>query len=382
MEKGSFHPSAGALPKSSGQTKRVQELEDIVSQIALPNELPKGLDFAPSTTPKFSSSALDTAISQNEDLMARLSVSLRKTTFLEERSASLESENASLKARLQAIEEKMLILQEKDRMNSLRSNSLHEEALTAKTAANRLERLYADLYIQAQGFQRRVVSLERYRARVRRAAGGIKERARRVPNLEQKIESLENSRRQFAHGYEVKLSEARNQVEEMRAKAYERDQILQDKILLENKLLFEQRQFQQSRQFSQQEVERLETELGSARRQLKEELVKAETQRLELERLKFEVPDLQEETKALREQVESLQALWGQKELEFGKQEEKNRNLQNLNQALSANLNLQRKEIQSLKVGMEKEIYTKQERIKTLQTEIEMLRHQARFEEA
>lgn len=382
MEKGSFHPSAGALPKSSGQTKRVQELEDIVSQIALPNELPKGLDFAPSTTPKFSSSALDTAISQNEDLMARLSVSLRKTTFLEERSASLESENASLMGRLQALEEKMLILQEKDRMNSLRSSGLHEEALTAKTAANRLERLYADLYIQAQGFQRRVVSLERYRARVRRAAGSIKERARRVPNLEQKIECLENSRRQFAHGYEVKLSEARNQVEEMRAKANERDQILQDKILLENKLLFEQRQFQQSRQFSQQEVERLEAELGSARRQLKEELVKAETQRLELERLKFEVPDLQEEAKALREQVESLQALWGQKELEFGKQAEKNRNLQNLNQALSANLNLQRKEIQSLKAGMEKEIYTKQERIKTLQTEIEMLRHQARFEEA
>lgn len=373
MEKGSFHPSAGA--------SRVQKLDEIVSQIPLPNELPKGLDFTNSpniSTSKINSSTLDSLISQNEDLMARLSVALRKTNFLDEKSSALESENSTLKHRMNAMEDKLLILQEKDRLNTGRNQNLHEEANTSRAAVVKLERMYADIYVQAQDLQRRTSLLERYRARIQKAKINLQKDARRAKVLESQLQILESSRSQFVAGFEAKLHEARTQVEEVRAKALERDHIQEERIRLENKMLFEQRQFSQSRQSSLAEVERLENDLASTRAQLKESLVFTESQRMELDRLKYEIPDLQEEVKGLRDQVESLQTLWAHKQIEFGKLEEKNRNLQNLNQAVSANLNLQRKEIQDLKLGMEREIYLKHEKIKAQQAEIEMLHQKIR----
>ena len=88
-----------------------------------------------------------------------------------------------------------------------------------------------------------------------------------------------------------------------------------------------------------------------------------------------EVPQLREDNQRLREQVESLQVLWAQKQKELDQVEEKNRALQKLNQSLSLNLNSQRKEISVLKLDMEKDGFSAQEKIKALLAEIQMLRH-------
>jgi hypothetical protein len=88
------------------------------------------------------------------------------------------------------------------------------------------------------------------------------------------------------------------------------------------------------------------------------------------------VPDLMEDQQAKREQIESLQALWTQKQRELEQSEEKNRSLQKLNQMLSLNLNQQRKEIHGLKADLEKDQFTANEKIKTLIAEVQLVRAQ------
>lgn len=377
MEKGSFHtPPRVQTHSTSGQTTQVQRLDEMVSRIPLPNQLPKGIDFANIPAPALRSATLESLISQNEDLMARLSVSLRKGNQLEERTTTLERENNVLKGRIDAMAEHFLVLQEKDRMTASRAQMLHDEAGSAKSAAEKLEKHYADLYVQAQSFQRRLIHLERYRARIQKASPSVQERAKRLPALEDKIRAQMISHMQTVNSYDAKLAEARIQIEELRGKAQERDQIFEQKVRFENQLIHEQRQNQLTRVDSQREIDRLDQENASLRMQLKEALLTSEMRRQDLDRLQHEIPDLQEEQKALREQVESLQVLWAHKQREMDQLEEKNRNLQRLNQTLSASLNQGRKELQDLKQDMEKDEFSAQERLKTLGTEIEMLRFQ------
>lgn len=376
MEKGSFHTSAGIDFAPPQTTTRVQQLDDMVKKIPLPNQLPKGLDFTGIPAPALRSATLESLISQNEDLMARLSVALRKTNQLEERSTVLDRENAVLRGRLDAISDQFLVLQEKDKLNGARAQRLHDEAGCAKMTSEKLEKLYSDLYVQAQKFQRRLVHLERYRARIRKAAPGVQERAHQAQALDENRKALMISHMQSVNSFEAKLNEAKTQIEELRTKASEYDQVFEQKVAVENKLVFEQRQNQITRADNLREIDRLTDENTDLRQQLKASLVQAETQRQELERLNSELPDLHEDQKALREQVESLQALWAHKQREWEQLEEKNRNLQRLNQTLSANLNQQRKELQDQRLEKEKDAFVAQERVKTLMLEIEMLRHQ------
>ena len=59
MEKGSFHTSAGSqLANSPETTTQVRHLDDVVKRIPLPNQLPKGIDFASIPAPALRSAAI------------------------------------------------------------------------------------------------------------------------------------------------------------------------------------------------------------------------------------------------------------------------------------------------------------------------------------
>lgn len=378
MEKGSFHPSPSqnAQAASPQASSRVQKAEEMVRKIPLPNQLPHGIDFKDLPPASLKSSTLDSLISQNEDLMARLSVTLRKSNQLEERNALLERENASFNAKLENIREQFMVLQEKDRIATERTQNLRQETSVHKGQAQKLADLYADLYVQAQAFQRRLIHLERYRARIRKAAASVQKRAKFVSETEEQLALSQKAHQHMVNSYEAKLTELKAQFDLLRSKTGDRDQIFEEKVKLENTLVYEQRQYQIRREESQTAVNHLQEENSSLRIQLKELLLAQETQRQELEALNLELPDLREQQAAKREQIESLQALWAHKQRELDQVEEKNRSLQRLNQSLSLNLNEQRKEIHTLKTDMEKEHFQAQEKIKTLLAEVQMLRRQ------
>jgi len=392
------------------------QVDEKIKNVPLPTQMPKGIDFSEIPMSAIKSATLEGLISQNEDLMARLSVALRKIHELEEASVVFEREKKALHTRFQTLREQFMVLEAKDKTFTHRSLQQHEDNVKMRQAGDRLEKLYADLYSQAEALQKRVVFLERYRVRVRKVTPALQEKAKKMQALESEIiqyrrslsaqkialteefdaktaafeaklaaaadasaevkKLLETEHMQSINNYEAKLAEARQEVLGLKNKADERDQLYEELLKTQNQMVFEQRQFEQSREDHDQTIGRLELETGSLRQQLKDIIVDREAKTQELSRLTAEIPNLRERNQNLVEQVESLQSLWNHKQREIEQQEEKNKSLQKLNQTLSVTLNQQRKEIHTLEVELDKERFSAQEKIKTLISEIQMLRTQ------
>jgi chromosome segregation ATPase len=396
MEKGSILPSH-KMPVHA------QSVDEEVKKIPIPSQMPKGIDFSELPMSALKSATVEGLISQNEDLMARLSVALRKIHEMEEVLSAGEREKKALHTRFQTMREQFLVLEAKDKTTTGQRLQQHQENLQLRQSGDKIEKLYIDLYAQAQAFQSRLVRLERYRARIRKAAGPLQEKAKRIKMLEEEIlqfrrslsaqkiamaEEYEIKEQQFEerikaaqsehmqsiNGFEAKLAEAGQKIQMLQGKADERDKMYADLLKIENERIFEQRQFEQSRAESDRVTGQLEMETASIRMQLKDLLVDREAKVQELTRLTAEIPNLRERNQNLVEQVESLQTLWNHKQRELEQLTEKNSSLQRLNQTLSVTLNQQRKDIHQLQVELDKEKFSAGEKIKTLVTEIQLLR--------
>lgn len=363
-------------PLTESRPISTADLEVHVRGIALPNQLPKGVDFTDIPAAQLKSSTLEILITQNEDLMARLSIALRKNHELEERINALTQENQNLRSRFDTLKEQFLVYQEKDRLSGTRSAELHEQNQIQKQRIYKLEKMYADVFIQAQAFQRQLQRLERYRARVRKAGHSIHASLSENKHLKARTEQLASDQIKTIAAYEARLGEVRDQLDTFRDKAVERDRVYGEKLKLENNLVFERRQYEARQADAQERLNALELEVGDLRRQLKETLIDREAKQQELNEASTLIPNLQSERTRLLEQVESLQALWSHKQQELEAFEEKNRALQKLNQTVSVTLSQQRKEIHLLKNELEKERFTSSEHVKTLMQEIQLLRSQ------
>lgn len=380
MEKSTLYgvPSVQSTIQSSAQN---ESLESAVRKVPLPNQLPLGIDFSDIPVGQLKSATLDSLINQNEDLMARLSVSLRRNNEFEEKIQRFEHENANLRSRFETIKEQYMLTQEKDRISTTRSLQVHEDSVNTKRQLEKLEKVYSELFVQAQAFQQRMIRLERHQARLRKAGRGLQERSRLVPALQTQLkESTEQNAgaavafQQSVQSYEAKLADVRQEIGAMRVKLTERDGLYADKVRIENQLVKTQRQSDIQREESQLLSERLAAENTSMRIQLKEALIAAEAAKQDVARLSADLPSLRNEKQNLTEQVESLQALWSHKQNELEAGEQKNKALQKLNQSISLTLNQQRKQIAGLEQELEKERYANHEKIKPILAEIQMLR--------
>ena len=377
MENGSFHTSPNW----------VEVQDERIKKIPLPNQMPAGIDFNELSPAVLKSSTLETLIHQNEDLMARLTITLRKNNGLEDKVSELETENKSLRTRFDTLKEQYLVLQEKDRTSISRAMQLAEETQTFRKQAEKLEKLYADIYTQAQAFQKRLAHLERYRARVRKATVIIQDKAKGFDTIAQELTSargelgsirevMNTQQTQLVTNYEAKLAEVRHEIDSLRGKVGDRDELFEEKLKLQNQLVYEQRIHEMRALEFQTKIDGLEQENSAVRLELKETLLDKENQRKELEKLRFNNGNMTSERQSLMEQVESLQALWNHKHKELEQAEERNRSLQKLNQNISVTINQQRKEIHQLQTELDRERFTSEEKIKTLMTEIQMLRGQ------
>lgn len=380
MEKGSFHtsgPSQSAnFPDTRSGTTLTRELDDRVKNIPLPTQIPRGVDFTEIPAAALKSATLESLISQNEDLMARLSVTLRKTNEFESKNHQLEQENQAIKARFETLKEQFLLLQEKDRMGALRNFQILEENAQQKHQLERMEKLYADIFSQAKAFQNKVIKLERNQARLRKGAKAVQERAKIVSRMERELVDLKTTQASNRNSYESRLADTIGLVESLKNKAQERDEMFEAKTKLENQLIHERRQADLKIHESEERIAILEKQSTDLRIEVKELLVDRESKMQEVARLTEDLPNIQADRQRLIEQVESLQALWNHKQRELEQAEEKNKNLQKLNQSISLTLNDQRKNLHSLESELETERMTSQETIRSLNKEIQMLRAQ------
>lgn len=380
MEKGSFHTSGPSQSANFSETRSgtslTRELDQRVKNIPLPTQMPKGVDFTEIPAAALKSATLESLISQNEDLMARLSVTLRKTGEIESKSHQLEQENQAIKARFETLKEQFLLLQEKDRMGALRNFQILEENAQQKTQLQRMEKLYADILMQAKAFQNKVIKLERNQARLLKGAKAVQERAKIVSRMERELVDLKTSQASSRNSYESRLADTIGLVESLKNKAQERDEMFEAKTKLENQLIHERRQADLKIHEQEERLADLDKKATELRVEVKELLVDRESKIQEIARLTEELPHLQADRQRLIEQVESLQALWNHKQRELEQAEEKNKNLQKLNQSISLTLNEQRKTVNALETELETERMTNRETVRTLNNEIQMLRNQ------
>lgn len=402
MENGIFHTSV----------RSVLDMDEIIEKVPLPNQVPPPPDLSKLPPEALRSSAVETLLGQNADLMARLGVALRKNGILDTKINELEKENLHIRHRFDAVKDTVLVIQEKERMLTERNAQLSSESDKMRVRLEKLERGYTDTYLHAQSLEQQLRRFRNYRARVQGILKNLKSRSKRLFDLiqpgnksthvaralelaTQELNTIRSENTEAQHqlvnryetelrdlqkrheteirvGIGAELAQTKSDLEIARRRAADRDLLFDAKIRIENQLIFEERQSQLYREETQKELQSLKEENLDLRNQLKTRLI-------EIERLEREVKTAQESITSLQthqndqsDQVESLQLLWKEKQSEVERLEEKNRNLQKLNQQLSVNLNVQRKEIVDLKMELEKERYALGEKINALETQLKI----------
>lgn len=95
--------------------------------IPLPDEMPKRNDFSHLPKEILKSSTVENLISQNEDLMARLKVSLRRLSLLENENQRLSEDSQKARMSQSSITDQLLVWKEKDNLWKSKVDQLEKE---------------------------------------------------------------------------------------------------------------------------------------------------------------------------------------------------------------------------------------------------------------
>lgn len=374
--------------------------------IPLPGQLLNKIDLSGLPAALLRSGAVEALASQNDDLMARLGVTLRRTALLEEKISQLENQNRELQHRQSVTQDQILVLQEKDR-HVIQRYSQHDRELRAKNEQLQLlEAQYAELYVTSKErvrdlqeensqFQTASQRFRRYRRRMKKAIRGFRERyeqlALRLTREEESnrdlksrlgdaathIQGLTNvhrdEQRQLVDNYERELGEIREKASRLTEdnrllslKLIEFDQVLETKINLENRLIQEQRQAKEFRESRDRELMELQASLQEYRLAHKTQTLALEQMTNEMSQTNSALESSKGEIRRLQDQVETLQLLWNEGQTQSEKKDTRIQALQNLNQQLSSTIQGQRQEIIAVRHQLEAESANTTERIQEL----------------
>ena len=211
--------------------------EDIfVKNIPVPSELPKSPELTGVPEHIVRSGAVDTLIRQNDDLMARLNVSLRRISALEEKITSYEKLNEKIKTHYNNLKDEVSILREKDSFVSKRHQQLESELKDKSSQLKNLETDYARIYSegkdqketlvrQLQSMQRRLLRYIRYRKKIQRAQKFVKsqhnESLQNIKSkyfeLEKKLIQIETNSIEQKKSWNQELHQQKQSIEQLQA---------------------------------------------------------------------------------------------------------------------------------------------------------------------
>lgn len=380
--------------------ERGWEESRIVEKIPLPNHLPRKLDLSilPDNVQK--SGAIDSLIRQNEDLMARLNVALRRHSILEEQAGKFENTLKQLQDRNEALADQVLVYREKDRLQGNARKTSERQIQELKEQVSLLEIRYAEYYAvsrekldylstKVERTTRRLARYTTYRTRINRLGKDRKKEAeQRIQNLAHENQKLtsrlqqetlslselrvklgeavdhiqrqsvetESNQRQLVDNYENQFSDLREQVKLSSSRILELEELLtdqerlfQDKISVENQLVATQRSFSDAKTQYEENLNQLQEGLAEFRREAKERSLEVDRLNKEMGLIKSHRDELSTSKRELEDRIESLECLWRDTHQQHEQLKERHQALQNLNQQLSTSLIEQRREVNLLK---------------------------------
>ncbi|RME17020.1 MAG: hypothetical protein D6797_03380 [Bdellovibrio sp.] len=401
----------GAKEGEMGQNKGEGFQERRLTSVPTPNQMPPKISLEGLPKNILRSGAVNILIQQNEDLMARLSVSLRRISLLEEANAKLERENLSLQHKNSNLADRIFLLEEKEKALKERFQKDEVGVAQLKEQLKLREIEFSEYYSQSQERQKellkkveslskRLARFLRYRKRVQMAARHQKQKTQkelalknadllkaqeRVQSLEEELfqeaeknkhlkkqveestEYIQSQAKQFkvdqqklVDHYEEqlgklhqKIKDLESQNEELVAKNRENEMLYEKNVELENQLVVEKRRQEDVKETLEKEIKELQLKLSQERGTAKAKTLELERAQKDLVEQHQTLMSLKKEKDQLEDQVENLQCLWRDSHAELEKQKEKNKALQKLNQQMSLKMNEYRKEIHDLKMKLE-----------------------------
>lgn len=348
------------------------EPRDKVPQVPLPDELPAPMSLSHLPKDILKSTTVENLISQNEDLMARLKVSLRRLSSLENENNRLLNESQRVRLENSTISDQILVLKEKDSMwkEKLESIEREKEILQEKTQALslRLTHMSAELnrhnkyhdriknqvkpYIsQLKEYSRvqdeKIISLENLLNQKEAQVRDIRHQIIEVTqNARYQVEVSEKKSHEMVTFYETEISQLREQVEilnsaqeELEIKSAKLHAALERQDELENEVVTLRR--------TKDDLKlRLEAELDRQKERINE--LTRQNQKLGVEHadLQIRVVEDQEKIKGLTqenqenfEKLQGLRFMWDAKSDECDKLKAANAALEKLNIELSKKVN-------------------------------------------
>lgn len=330
-------------------------------------KIPKSMAFeTPKNTTGLKSQALDSLINQNEDLMARLRASTKRTGALEDQLDQQSNQIAQLKHETNRLREEILILNEKEALyrdrtdGAISKNSdLKEENQKLLFRLEKVERAFRRLFKYREKIRVALPDLKVFRTKALRHQEMNDHLKLQVSELTQRLQRIHTevteAQTRLVEDYESQLADLNLHLSEATELNKDRDDLALQNIQLENRSVELERQLLNTKSMYSQENAVLKTDLEQFRRQAKELMVACETQKAQISEKIYEANELKDENSKYFDQVESLQVLWKEKQNELERSEEKNRSLQKLNQDISIKLNEAKRQIHNLKVGVEKD---------------------------
>lgn len=345
--------------------------------IPLPDEVPQRTDLSHLPQEILKSSTVENLISQNEDLMARLKVSLRRLSLLENENQKLSEEANKARHSQTLIADQILILKEKDsiwkqKMDQVeRDRDIHAEKV--KALQERLQNATADVARHIKYHERiknqvkpYVSQLKEYSKtqdlKVQELEGTLSHKEAQLRDLRhQIIEVTKNSRYQveasekkaqeMVQFYEQQIQGLQREVvmlhqiqEELEVKSIKLHSALERQDTLENEVVTLRRSKEDLKIRFEKEIERQQERLGELTRQNQKLGVEHADLQVRVVEDEETIKKLQKDNYQMVEQLESLRYMWTAKNDENEKLKSAASALERLNLELSHKLNELRKQ--------------------------------------
>ncbi|MGE3758347.1 MAG: hypothetical protein AB7H97_11355 [Pseudobdellovibrionaceae bacterium] len=117
------------------------------------------------------SSAVESLLSQNEDLTARLRVTLQRLVSTEAENYQQRSQIESLQKQAQALQDQILVNREKQVLEKAREDSVEKQVLSLKRQLDITQMEYAEMRIAGQKIKFSLFLLQKYRERIQKWVG-------------------------------------------------------------------------------------------------------------------------------------------------------------------------------------------------------------------
>lgn len=384
-----------------------------IENIPLPSEVPQPLNLEQIPEQILRSGAIDALISQNEDLMSRLTVGLKRNAVLEERLSRQERVAKALQHRNDVYKDRLKIIEEKDRVLMERMQKVDLKLEEYRKQIHLLELRHAELYKDAKEKQstlrgqldslhRRLSRYAKYRRHMKRITEHNRDTLKQMHADAQRFQTLNaqlktnvtelatrlqsvakestEQQKQLVNNYEDEILNLKRQIldqSKLQSQLVEKTNQIEDfherNAELENKLISESRKLAETKSRLENDLQLLQVQVAEIRVENKARLLEVEDLKQVKQALQLELDEAKKEQVKTYDQIESIQCLWRDAQTQLERQIEKNQALQKLNQQLSTTLNQYRKEILTLQQRIDHKDAEMKEKLKELQGQLQVI---------